>query len=169
MPELGTIPIHQSFNRNWTVGLTMPMKQLKNLLDIPLPEQSSRHMPDIRKFHPLAPNLTFPFRYSGQTAAHAYKYLRVSDANLKRVFILGPSHHHYLDRCALTSFRTYHTPIGDLSVDADGSFQKLALHVTKVNAALMKTGKFEKMSCSVDEEEHSIEMHLPYLAHLLAG
>ena len=28
----------------------------------------------------------------------------------------------------------------------------------------MSTGLFERMSQTVDEEEHSIEMHLPYIA-----
>ena len=29
---------------------------------------------------------------------------------------------------------------------------------------LLKTGQFQKMNKSVDEDEHSIEMHLPYIA-----
>lgn len=29
---------------------------------------------------------------------------------------------------------------------------------------LLKTGKFQKMAKSVDEDEHSIEMQLPYIA-----
>lgn len=32
---------------------------------------------------------------------------------------------------------------------------------------LYSTGEFELMSTSVDEEEHSIEMHLPYVAHVM--
>jgi predicted class III extradiol MEMO1 family dioxygenase len=34
---------------------------------------------------------------------------------------------------------------------------------------LRATGKFEEMSLSVDEEEHSMEMHLPYLAKVFKG
>ncbi len=33
-----------------------------------------------------------------------------------------------------------------------------------VYADLWKTGMFERMSLQTDEEEHSIEMHLPYTA-----
>ena len=33
-----------------------------------------------------------------------------------------------------------------------------------VVSELAKTGHFEKMNKSVDEDEHSIEMHLPYIA-----
>lgn len=32
---------------------------------------------------------------------------------------------------------------------------------------LSATGKFEMMSQQVDEEEHSIEMHLPYIAKVM--
>ncbi len=34
---------------------------------------------------------------------------------------------------------------------------------------LVETGEFETMSRSVDEEEHSLEMHLPYIAHAMNG
>ena len=35
----------------------------------------------------------------------------------KRVFILGPSHHVYLDGCALSKCTEYATPIGSLPLD----------------------------------------------------
>jgi AmmeMemoRadiSam system protein B len=34
---------------------------------------------------------------------------------------------------------------------------------------LRATGKFEEMNLSVDEAEHSMEMHLPYLAKVFKG
>ena len=46
---------------------------------------------------------------------------------------------------------SYETPLGDLAIDAD------------TYAALRETGKFDTMSKQVDEDEHSIEMHLPYI------
>ncbi|RLN20197.1 hypothetical protein BBJ28_00002567, partial [Nothophytophthora sp. Chile5] len=63
--------------------------------------------------------------YSGPTAAYAYHHLLDLD-RIKRVFILGPSHHFYL-RCRV------------------------------------RCGKFTTMSMDVDEDEHSIEMHLPFI------
>ncbi|KAF9171011.1 hypothetical protein BGX21_008181 [Mortierella sp. AD011] len=45
----------------------------------------------------------------------------------------------------------YNTPLGDLVIDQE------------VNKALYKTGQFEHMSQDTDEDEHSIEMHLPYV------
>lgn len=95
------------------------------------------------------------YSYSGPTAAFAYR--QVDPSRVKRVFVLGPSHHVYLEGCALTKQRTYETPLGELRIDQD------------VTAELSKTGKFEVMSKSVDEDEHSIEMHLPYIAKVMQG
>ncbi|KAL1926444.1 hypothetical protein VTP01DRAFT_5773 [Rhizomucor pusillus] len=92
------------------------------------------------------------YAYSGPTAAYAYKCVDVSP--IKRVFILGPSHHVYLTRCALSRCDTYETPLGTLELDKDC-----------INE-LYNTGKFEWMDKSTDEAEHSIEMHLPYVAKI---
>lgn len=37
----------------------------------------------------------------------------------KRVFILGPSHHLYIQGCALSACKEYETPIGNLPLDLD--------------------------------------------------
>ena len=34
---------------------------------------------------------------------------------------------------------------------------------------LQKTGLFSEMEADVDEDEHSLEMHLPYIRHIFAG
>lgn len=38
-----------------------------------------------------------------------------------RVFLLGPSHHHYTPKCALSTATVYKTPIGDLPIDLEGT------------------------------------------------
>lgn len=38
-----------------------------------------------------------------------------------------------------------------------------------VYTALKATGQFEDMSQDVDEEEHSLEMHLPYIVRVMRG
>lgn len=38
-----------------------------------------------------------------------------------------------------------------------------------VTGELKATGKFEMMDLRVDEAEHSMEMHLPYLAKVFEG
>lgn len=37
-----------------------------------------------------------------------------------RVFLLGPSHHYYTPRCALSQATVYSTPVGDLPIDVEG-------------------------------------------------
>lgn len=37
----------------------------------------------------------------------------------RKVFVLGPSHHVYLDGCALTRCNQYETPLGPLPIDIE--------------------------------------------------
>ncbi|XP_033733789.1 protein MEMO1-like [Pecten maximus] len=93
------------------------------------------------------------YYYCGGCGAHAYR--QVDPSRVRRVFILGPSHHVRLSGCALTSTEIYSTPLYDLTVDQ------------QINQELYATGKFETMKLSTDEDEHSIEMHLPYIAKVM--
>lgn len=43
--------------------------------------------------------------------------------NSERVFILGPSHRVYLQACALSRCETYQTPLGDLTLDREGTIE----------------------------------------------
>ncbi|TPX33856.1 hypothetical protein SmJEL517_g03397 [Synchytrium microbalum] len=95
------------------------------------------------------------YSYSGQAAAYAYKCMDPDSIN--RIFILGPSHHVYLDGCALSKCESYETPLGTLKIDSD------------TVTALKETGHFEDMDVDVDEDEHSIEMHLPYIYKVMEG
>jgi AmmeMemoRadiSam system protein B len=67
------------------------------------------------------------------------------------VFVLGPSHTYYLEGCAITTFAKYSTPFGDLEVDV-----AKAQEIEEV--ALM-----EKIPRRSEIDEHSLEMHMPYL------
>ena len=72
-------------------------------------------------------------------------------AGIGRVFLLGPSHHVFLRRCALSKCAAYATPLGDLAVDR-GVYEELRA-----------TGHFVDMDVDVDEAEHLLELHLPYI------
>lgn len=89
------------------------------------------------------------YSYSGPCAAWAYKSLDLSA--VERIFVLGPSHTYYLKGCALSTFASYDTPFGKLKVDA------------QTVEALRETGRFSDIPASSDEDEHSLEMHLPYI------
>ncbi|XVE97388.1 hypothetical protein REPUB_Repub03eG0015000 [Reevesia pubescens] len=95
------------------------------------------------------------YSYSGRAAAYAFG--NIDPTNISRVFLLGPSHHYYTPKCALSTATVYKTPIGDLPIDLE------------VIEELKATGKFELMNLGVDEAEHSMEMHLPYLAKVFEG
>lgn len=93
------------------------------------------------------------YQYCGACAGHAYR--QISPVVVRRIFILGPSHHVRLSGCALSSTQKYKTPLIDLHVDM------------QVNADLEMSGQFEWMDLDTDENEHSIEMHLPYIAKIM--
>lgn len=90
--------------------------------------------------------------YSGETAAWSFK--QINPEKIKKVFILGPSHHVYLPNCALPVVDKYETPLGNLILNKE------------IISELKATRAFNDMSPDVDEDEHSIEMQLPYLAHV---
>lgn len=93
------------------------------------------------------------FSYSGATAAYAYSL--VGTTTKKCVFVIGPSHHIFTKKMHISEAVELETPVGNLRVDQ------------QVCSDLMSTGIFETMNAQVDEEEHSIEMHLPYVAHVM--
>lgn len=90
------------------------------------------------------------YSYSGPTAAFAYQH--IDPTNIDRVFLLGPSHHYSLTTCALTSHSQYETPLYNIPVD------------TQLTSELASTGLFSTMNKQQDADEHSLEMHLPYIA-----
>lgn len=100
------------------------------------------------------------FAYSGSTAAYAYS--AINPSRFSRVIVLGPSHHVYLrDRCAVSDAHILDTPLGSLPVDRDVVEGLLENDDRSV--------RFIKMSSNMDEAEHSIEMHLPYIKHIFSG
>ncbi|KAJ5888278.1 UPF0103-domain-containing protein [Penicillium taxi] len=104
------------------------------------------------------------YAYSGPCAAYAYKALDLSKT--KRIFILGPSHHHSLSTLALPEVTSYYTPLSDdpLPLDTELISKLRTAQATKPNGSNIS---FTTMKKSVDEEEHSIEMHLPFIHRLL--
>jgi len=68
--------------------------------------------------------------------------------------MLGPSHHFFSRKCLLSPASVYASPLGDFRVD------------TEVYQHLHASGMFDVMTMKQDEEEHSLEMHLPFVAHL---
>jgi len=95
------------------------------------------------------------YRYSGPSAAFGYKTLNPD--TIKRIFVLGPSHHSYFTTCGLSRLTEYETPLGNLRVNRE------------VTEELYKTGVFDYLSRDVEEAEHSLEMHLPYISKIMGN
>ena len=93
------------------------------------------------------------YQYCGSCAAHAYKEL---GPDVSRIFILGPSHHVRLNAIALSPAHIYETPLGNLTVDRD------------VYSELFATNLFEEMTLETDQEEHSLELQLPFIVKVMS-
>ncbi|CDK27691.1 unnamed protein product [Kuraishia capsulata CBS 1993] len=67
---------------------------------------------------------------------------------------MGPSHHVYFKgHVKLTGYEAYQTPLGNVPVDTE-----IVKDLLSRNDSLFKV-----MSEQVDEDEHSFEMHMPYI------
>ncbi|KAG8206310.1 DUF52 domain-containing protein [Trichophyton interdigitale] len=100
------------------------------------------------------------YAYSGPCAAFAYKCLDLSKA--KRIFLIGPSHHLHLTTIAVPQLTEYLTPLSPMPLPLDTEMLAKIEH-----EASLADRPFSKMSRSVDEQEHSMELHLPYIHRLL--
>lgn len=93
------------------------------------------------------------YTYCGARLAETYAAWDTT--GVRRVFILGPSHHVYFRETAKVSpFARYETPLGLLRVD------------TEVCDQLVKApgSAFAYMTEDEDEDEHLFEMHAPFVA-----
>jgi AmmeMemoRadiSam system protein B len=96
-------------------------------------------------------------RYSGITAGYAYRSVQGNSYEL--VIILSPSHAYYPAELLTSAHRFYATPLGKIPIHQDA----LAL----LQQGLKKAGgNIEKVE---EDEEHSIEIQLPFLQRALKG
>lgn len=88
--------------------------------------------------------------YSGFTANFAYRFLKQS--RVKRIIVIGPSHHHYFKGISGSYYETYETPCGQAEIDSPYLF------------ALAK--KFDiGFEAKAHEKEHSTEVQFPFIQH----
>ncbi|MFO1325796.1 MAG: AmmeMemoRadiSam system protein B [Rubrivivax sp.] len=110
---------------------------------------------------PLAPPklLVVPhagYAYSGDSAARAYARLASLKGRVRRVVLLGPSHRVSLRGLALPAAQAFETPLGRVAVDVDASARVALLPQVQVNER-------------AHEQEHALEVQLPFLQVLLDG
>lgn len=92
--------------------------------------------------------------YSGAIAGNAYRQLQGRAGAIKRVVLLGPSHRVAFRGMALPTASAYRTPLGDLPID------RAAV------AALKGLGEVGFLD-QAHKDEHSLEVHLPFLQQTL--
>ena len=92
--------------------------------------------------------------YSGPIAARAYARLASARQEISRVVLIGPAHRVGFAGVAASSAAAFQTPLGEIPLDAEiGEKLKAIPGVVTLDAA--------------HAEEHSLEVHLPFLQMLL--
>ena len=92
--------------------------------------------------------------YSGPIAASAYARIQPARGRITRVVLLGPAHRVGFHGLALSSADCFQTPLGRITVDQEAVKKISGLpQVQVMDAAHM--------------QEHSLEVHLPFLQEVL--
>ena len=91
------------------------------------------------------------YRYSGVVAANAFAQLRRKD--VEHVLLMGPSHRVAFRGVALADVDAFETPLGQVQLSDDSS--------------LLDQSKLFIRSNVPHEQEHSLEVQLPFLQRLL--
>lgn len=92
--------------------------------------------------------------YSGPVAASAYGRLREAKDKITRVVLLGPAHRVPVLGLAAPSADFFETPLGKVPIDHE-------------SLAKLKDLEPVRISDAAHAEEHSLEVHLPFLQHIL--
>jgi MEMO1 family protein len=93
--------------------------------------------------------------YSGQTAASAYSNVGKLKNKITRVVLLGPAHRVHVQGIALASNTHFATPLGNIPID------------TSVLSKLESNFPYIQFLDTAHEQEHSLEVHLPFLQKVL--
>ncbi|MBD3265776.1 AmmeMemoRadiSam system protein B, partial [bacterium] len=92
------------------------------------------------------------YRWSGQTAAYAYKTLQ--GQTHERVIVLAPTHRHSFQGGSIASVDAYETPLGRVRLDR------------KSCDSLLKNDNFHSIAAA-HAAEHSLEIQLPFLQRVI--
>lgn len=92
--------------------------------------------------------------YSGVVAASAYAQLAALRRRVRRVLLLGPCHRVFVRGLALPEADRFATPLGEVALDREG-MQRLSTLPQVVTSA------------AAHQMEHSLEVQVPFLQHVL--
>ncbi|MHC8440986.1 MAG: AmmeMemoRadiSam system protein B [Candidatus Eutrophobiaceae bacterium] len=88
--------------------------------------------------------------YSGDAAARVYAMLSAHASKIERVVLLGPAHRVYTQGVATSSATYFASPIGNIPIDLQWQDRLQCLD-------------FVHCSDEAHQQEHSLEVHLPFL------
>ena len=94
------------------------------------------------------------FIYSGAVAASAYARIKPAHARIKRVVLLGPCHRVAVRGLALSGADAFATPLGPVEIDKEA-------------VALIRDMPQVQVFDPTHAQEHSLEVHLPFLMAVL--
>ena len=95
------------------------------------------------------------YYFSGNVAAAAYMAIPAGK-EYKRIFLLGPSHHEWLDGASVnTEFDYYSTPLGNVKVDVETAQR------------LIEADSVFSYRPKAHDREHCLEVQLPFLQRRL--
>ena len=101
------------------------------------------------------------YYFSGNVAASAYARLD-PERKYKRIFLLGPSHHEWLDGASVNTEADYYaTPLGQVKVD-----HETAVFLTNTNGT-NDTNSIFRYRPEAHDREHCLEVQLPFLQRRL--
>jgi len=105
------------------------------------------------------------YYFSGNVAASAYMAIDPKK-QYKRIFLLGPSHHEWLDGASVnTEADWYATPLGNVKVDHETAVALMNTNRTN-NTNNMNTDDADSVFCyrpEAHDREHCLEVQLPFL------
>ena len=91
--------------------------------------------------------------YSGSVAAYGFK--AIQGQNIKKVILIGPSHHQYLSGAVIDGYDAWQTPLGQVDLDAD------------LRDILVKENSLFKVDSGPHQPEHCLEVEVPFLQIVL--
>lgn len=93
------------------------------------------------------------YTFSGQVAAYGYK--QIKDSDIKKVILIGPSHHIGFRGASVYTKGSFRTPLGDVKIN-----ERIAEDLLNETADV-------RFYPEAYEKEHSIEVQLPFLQRAL--
>ena len=110
------------------------------------------------------------YYFSGNVAASAYARLD-PERKYKRIFLLGPSHHEWLDGASVNTEADYYaTPLGQVKVDHETTLRLTNTNRTNDNTTTDDTEVTDPVffyNPKAHDSEHCLEVQLPFLQRLL--